>query len=492
MGRSRLDSSPKQTTTTSSTIPSLPPHPSNTASVSLRIPRHALNLSPSPNPSVSSKPSGRFSRPRTKKIAVEASDQRTNDSIFFAPERANATECHDRVTPTEFIKVRPGDHRDVVRIGDDFEIEFVGMSVAAHEVAGGGGGLLLCSFTRDDEAGGYRRNGTDEDRERTDIVKVLDDVRSNSTLHTMRDDVPTTVGYESLAAAAARIELLGRSDALGYLTSSRGMGVLGGVVDDLPGSLRLSKHDIPFIHYDPVLDGREAGTVGDSFVAVPGSKRLYMQRKGRYVKVNEDESPSLFLRFGVMEIDKLSEDQLAAVKSIDVIARNVGEAALAVSSLKFVSALLKTANYLGKNALRKLHNPDHVMAADILFKIAQREDENAADGGHSKLAEEYGNYLRYGYYFFLSKKVDAKLYAQTGSSSQAVSLLLKRKGGGSGGKAYVPLTAASYVVVKVTKGCSPLRHDRREIAEMHRQRLFRLFQKYKSAEGRERENGRAK
>ena len=33
---------------------------------------------------------------------------------------------------------------------------------------------------------------------------------------------------------------------------------------------------------------------------------------------------------------------------------------------------------------------------------------------------------QYGYYFFLGKKVDAKLYAQTGSSSQTVPLLLRR------------------------------------------------------------------
>lgn len=92
--------------------------------------------------------------------------------------------------------------------------------------------------------------------------------------------------------------------------------------------------------------------------------------------------------------------------------------------------------------------------------------------------------VQYGYYFFLSGTVDAKLYAQTGASSQSVQLLLRRHGYNAKAaklneKEYFPLTGMSYVVVKVTRGCSP--YNERERSEMfarHRGRLIDLLKKY--------------
>lgn len=67
---------------------------------------------------------------------------------------------------------------------------------------------------------------------------------------------------------------------------------------------------------------------------------------------------------------------------------------------------------------------------------------------------------QYGYYFFLSKKVDARLYAQTDTSSQSVPLLLRRVGpradnGSLGERQFFPMTGISYVAVKVTPGVRP-------------------------------------
>ena len=93
-------------------------------------------------------------------------------------------------------------------------------------------------------------------------------------------------------------------------------------------------------------------------------------------------------------------------------------------------------------------------------------------------------FSQYGYYFFLSGNVDAKLYAQTGASSQNVQLLLRRfkynkRHALPNEKEFFPLTGMSYAVVKVTRGCSPYNvKERSEMFERHRARLMRLLKKY--------------
>jgi len=49
-------------------------------------------------------------------------------------------------------------------------------------------------------------------------------------------------------------------------------------------------------------------------------------------------------------------------------------------------------------------------------------------------------------------------------------------------KEYFPLTGVSYVTVKVSRGCSPLHSDRKELIEKHRERLVKLLAKYSSQE----------
>lgn len=88
---------------------------------------------------------------------------------------------------------------------------------------------------------------------------------------------------------------------------------------------------------------------------------------------------------------------------------------------------------------------------------------------------------QYGYYFFLGRKVDAKLYAQTDTSNQAVPLLLRRMSTRSekraaGERDFFPLTGISYVVVKVSPGqtISGQERSRRQIDE-DRQRLEQIL-----------------
>lgn len=78
--------------------------------------------------------------------------------------------------------------------------------------------------------------------------------------------------------------------------------------------------------------------------------------------------------------------------------------------------------------------------------------------------------------------MDAKLYAQTCSSSQSVPLLLKREGftqrmEARNEKEYFPLTGISYLVAKVTPGRKHMDNDNvPSLRVEHRRRLDNMLQ----------------
>eukprot|EP00177_Eucheuma_denticulatum_P004474 GFKZ01008135.1.p1 GENE.GFKZ01008135.1~~GFKZ01008135.1.p1 ORF type:complete len:501 (-),score=60.16 GFKZ01008135.1:656-2158(-) len=460
--------------------------------VSIKVPRSSLGSYNDTGLAKTGFLSRHVSTPLRKRVYVEAAHCGTNDSIYFAPDTPSATKTNQRETPTEYVKICPKDHDDVVCIDDDFEIEFVGMSVTRQDTFGGND-LLLCSLTREEEAAGMNilpkprpaasalspgspttSFGTDSDPS----INPSDVTTPASSVDEVEDAVNTK--HTSTNAQRANVTRgLPRKKSVKYADDDP--------MNNMPDNLRINPSDIPFIHYDPIYDGHDVGSKPDTYVPMPGSKRLYLQRKGRLAdKDSQEDLLVLYIRFTVMEVDKLSEEQLEAIRSIDSIARSVQNAAASVPYLKIVSGMLKFANHIGKSALKKVSKPDHVMSADIGFKL-HRPATDEDDENPRPRQEEFGNYLRYGYYFFLSRKVDARLYAQTGSSSQSVSLLLRRHGYnpwmvGRNEKEFFPLTGVSYVAIKVARGCSPLRKDRRDEVDKHRRRLLELLQKYKGTE----------
>lgn len=309
--------------------------------VSIKVPRDTLRSS---NDSGLTKESflTRHSRVHAlrRRVSVEASIQGTADAFFFAPETPNADEADMRAVPCEFVKVKAEGRDDCVHFGDDFEIEFVGMSVTRQDTFGNND-LLLCSLTRKEEANGMVKQGENK-----------------------KASMPENYGEEK-----------------------------ENVVEDmsgLPSSLRVSPNDIPFIHYDPIYDGHDVGNKPDTFVAMPGTRRLYLQRRGRLAGDSDkkEESPVMYIRFTVMEVDNVSDEQLAAIRSIEEIAGSVQKAAASVPYLKIVSSMLKMADRIGKSAIKRISKPDHVMSVDLGFKLYKPTKEG--EGRH----EEYGNYLR--------------------------------------------------------------------------------------------------
>lgn len=390
----------------------------------------------------------RFSR---KNVTVEASADGVKDFVFYSPE---GDPNFRRATPTEFIKTRSDTRNStLVRRTDDFEVSFVGMSVIPQDTIFGGNDLLLYSV----KTSPHGKVDVPDDLEKIQEHDSISDLRSELT-DVDQPQAPTT-GYS------------------------------------------LAPDDVPFIHYDPVVDGHDVGTEPNSFVSIPASKALYIRHVGSKSPPAPIGLASVNMRFLILEIDKVSDGTARAVGSVSQLGKMVKSTSAAVPYLQPLSMAISAATALGKEGLKNYSKPDHVLSKDISFLLAEplEERDDAANGstsnintnssvhtadsnGGKKRVETYGNFLRYGYYFFLGKKVDAKLYAQTGASSQTVPLLLRRhpytpEMGLRDEKEFFPLTGISYVVIKVSPGCSrKYGRSLKMMQQEHRNRLDNMLQ----------------
>lgn len=303
----------------------------------------------------------------SNRVAVEAAEFGTADSVFFVPEQPNVNLTSRRVAPVEYVKVSPYTTADAVSQDDAFEISFVGMSISPQDAAGDNE-LLLFSLTKEDF--------------------LPAESKLNASAHPAPD-----VSDLSATTASAEQEEDPDKDFIRKVTSVASVAEQNPAIDnkdlgDLPTSITIHPGDHPFIHFDPEVDGHDTGNQPDTFVPIPGSKRVYMQRQpecnNKYGDIN--------MRFTVMEIDKLSEEQLIAIRNLDSIGKSVGKAASAVPYLKVISAILKFANFLGRSALKKVSQPDHVMSKDMAFMLAPGPDRE--NGNEKMKREEFGNYLR--------------------------------------------------------------------------------------------------
>lgn len=224
--------------------------------------------------------------------------------------------------------------------------------------------------------------------------------------------------------------------------------------------------DTVFIHYDPVVDSHDAGTPPDVFVPVPAAKARYLTVPASTAAA---APTSVSLRFSLMEIDRVSDMQARSASGLDHLGSYVSQGAAAVPYVQLLTHALSLASRLGTSGLRHYARPDHVLSADMRFMLAAP--------GRAQPARS-ADYLRYGYYFFLDKPVEARLYAQTGSSSARVPLFLKRVGDvPAKERKYFPLTGVSYLVMKVSPGNGEGGEiDRQEVQADHRRRLENILE----------------
>ena len=317
----------------------------NTPTVSVAVP--LSDLHGAVDNGLRKKSSSFFHRFLKRRVRVEASLDGVKDFVFYAPE---GDPSNRRATPTEFVKVRPtaGD-KTIVRRTDTFEISFVGMSVIPEDtIFNDNNELLLYSLKTSPEA----LYDIDDDAEK---------LRENDSddLHSELTDMEAPVAPQS--------------------------------------GFSLSPDDIPFIHYDPVVDGHDVGTKPNSFVPVPASKSLFSQHCPNDSKKPINGLSSISLRFNVLEIDRVSDGQARAVGSIGELGKMVKSTG--VPYLQPLSMAVSAASALGKEGLKNYSKPDHVMSKDLLFLLAEPDEDGPQSAGSSSSStmcpvETYGNFLR--------------------------------------------------------------------------------------------------
>jgi hypothetical protein len=139
------------------------------------------------------------------------------------------------------------------------------------------------------------------------------------------------------------------------------------------------------------------------------------------------------LAFQILEIDMVTEEKRAAIDEVGALATQLADLAGAVPYLQALSPTLHVAGRLGECTLRAYTKPDHVISIDMSFAILKRG---------AAILQGSGDSLRYGYVFVLSRPLDVKLYAATGSKH--VRLMMRTSAG-----IFVSLKHVLYLVVKV-------------------------------------------
>lgn len=347
----------------------VPPLDDHTPTVAVAVP--IRDLFGSVDNGLRKKSSGFMNRFLNRCVRVEASACGVKDFVFYAPE---GDPSNRRATPTEFVKVRPtDDDKTIVRRNDNFEISFVGMSVIPEDtIFVDKNELLLYSLKTSPDA-------------LQDIIDDAEKLRENQSddLHSELTDMDAPIAPTS-----------------GY---------------------SLSPDDIPFIHYDPVVDGHDVGTRPNAFIPVPASKALFYQHNAKRMTQEKPENglSSVSLRFNVLEIDCVSDGQARAVGSIGELGKMVKTTG--VPYLQPLSMAINAASAIGKEALKNYSKPDHVMSKDLMFLLAEptdsdrSADRNFNSPGSSSSSpsssssgsdtnnrvENYGNFLRVSFFFLI-------------------------------------------------------------------------------------------
>ncbi|CAN8077240.1 unnamed protein product [Agarophyton chilense] len=369
-----------------------------------------------------------------RRVTVEASPGLVRDTIFYAPYQTHL-DPHPSITPTQFINISPN-APNVVRNTDQFEISFVAICASPQDtLACNNNELLLYSLTN--SASASQPTCPPSDQSSTRFVNM-----QNGYL------LPPTLANPPFSPTLQTQPVpLQKQSSLQKLSS---------LDSTIPPTLSSSPTDMPLIHYDPWTDGRNKGTKPNSYVPVPASMALYKQFNSPHqTPLAPDDQHGTSIRFNLLDIDRINQDQLQAISGITQLGQLVEKGAVAVPFAELVAHAFQAVAVVGKQSLRTYSAPDHVFSVDTRFRLADLPSATQQTDSINNTA----NYLRYGHYFFLEKSVDARLYSQTRSSSQYVPLLLRRTDLSTRKRRrneleYFPLTYVSYVVLRVSPGCT--------------------------------------
>ena len=281
-----------------------------------------------------------------------------------------------------------------------------------------------------------------------------------------------------------------------------------------PNTAGDANQSLPFIHFDYNRDARLTSDRLNTYLPIPASKSYVMSSKG-HVKTKtkapvESESTSnmapfspitsscpspnpsnrpmikkkdsltkerksVNVQFRILEMDKPSQTIRDAVSGIDDLGGFVSGFASAAPFLGVLTPALSMVSNVSKRALDSYAEPENIVSIDMDFLLADRK---RVEGGNSSS----GEYLRYGYYFFLAEPVEGKLWASV-RTPKNVQLMLKRcdseytRCERIDARKFFPLTDVSYIVIRVVEPTDSSRFNRQPLQMNHAHILEDLFKR---------------
>ena len=266
---------------------------------------------------------------------------------------------------------------------------------------------------------------------------------------------------------------------------------------------------LPFIHFDFSNDATTTTDKPNTFLPIPASKSFVMGSSGKQNKLPSSAitSPtcvepltcasltsgerrkvskpkhrrSVNVQFRILEIDQPSQTIQDAVSGIKDLGGMVSGFGTAVPFLGALNPALSIVSNLSRRALDSYAMPDKVINIDMDFMLANRKRVESGTAPP-------GEYLRFGYYFFLSEPVEGKLYASVRTPGN-LTLMLKRSDDENRpgncsvqARTYFPLTEVSYLVVRVGEPSDTKRSKRRPVQMNHARLLEDLFRRAQPGE----------
>jgi len=437
---------------------------------------------------------GRKFRPNPS-VKVEQLEEGLSSAVLYAPENSrDGTEAH---MATEFVSRRPkpGD-KDLVYRDMPFEIRVAGMFVKPFDRISNTNELLLYSIQTDPSTTGEATQS---------LPYIHYDFSKDATANTEKANtflpIPASKSYV-LSSPGYRAKSNTRHIPTGWtpptkspagelenciLSNAAGQAAFVGAPPSLPqGSPPSHLVASPTLLSDMTKKGSasigSSGGNNNNDASMDSQNRVITSPKRRRNKSTSTRKPkrSVNVQFRILEMDKPSQTIKDAVNGIEELGGFIGGFSGAAPILGVLSPALSMVSTISKRALDSYAEPDKVISIDMDFLLADRKRVEASTAPP-------GEYLRYGYYFFLAEPVEGKLYASV-RTPKNVQLMLKRtnydekynsRHHKTTARKYFPLTNVSYLVVRVSEPTDQgvAKYNRKPIHMNHAHRLEDLFKR---------------
>lgn len=362
-----------------------------------------------------------------KRVFVEAWEDGRSDRIFYAPflddtliepnhtnptheQSANTTfvsstrsvnfsksasSPQPNTPPVHFVNVLPDrvPAHTLVDVDDDFEISFVGMVVPPFDDSTGRNANELLLYSVKSREPVY-------DKDSNEVCESVS--KQNVSQDELHQPAPDTNGQTGIDDMMVKRASASRATApASFADDDEGAVAMTTMLQDST-QVGLNPHDMPTIHFDPDVDGSQSGSVPNVFVTMPASKSLLFQggccekvmREWRQDYVRMKKFGTIGIRFTVLEIDRITNAQAAAIANATDLGSVASSAGVVIPYANIISWAFSFASSVGEKQLRRYARPDYVIGTDFAFKLVRKQNDGTVTDVQGRTIRYSAAYLR--------------------------------------------------------------------------------------------------